>query len=1784
MPQVTSGQLVALTSHYQRLVAQLQAGALTREAFDAAVAQVRFQDPANAWWQINPETGGWVRWDGQAWQADDPARLLPPPPPPPDAFDQVAASWQTLQAQLAAGQIAAPAYAAAAANLRVTDGWGRTWALTPDTGAWTVWDGQQWVPAEPPLTCDNGRPAVEPTVFVEVEDTYARAVANFQAGGLDRAAFEALVAGLRVTDEHGVAWQINPETGAWLRWDGRGWHAAQPPREQAASCGPSRQFTQRLGTAVKDEFRATVRSIPRMVFGFLASRAILATISFFVARLLHAYFCGWKNNGIRDDGGTYSPWLYLQGSHHGLSWAAIWGMGGMLFTCLVMTMLRRGPIRGVKSWAMMPVMFWRRLTGNGLMGGGALALGAGVALVVSRLAGFNAPAGYSLGVGMFFAGMGRPGFMVARFVSGVVRRMFGGARQGLPGRVDLSWLRLALVGVSPGFLLAARLGRDRCLPAGVLLIVLGLMLLASRRRGRPSVQAVVGSLACAALGAVAVVMLDVLTSQHVHADDHGRDEFSGDPKDFWKTEGKALTSHSNKPGSAAAGGSVLGGDDGGDDDDDDDDKDKDDPKKYRFSLTLSKYGIDVYNIPRDDLTARVSCTGPDPAVAEALAAQATASIQCGITGTISSWFTSGAAPEGWSTRCWFEVAIPDDPAERRQPKVARMVVTAPTPNGPLTASCSINVIINEGYELTIDPRPATVKALDSATNVYAQVKVTDDALSDEEKLALERQLGAKIQFTLSGDRASWLKNGPGGAGGQVDGVIASAGGQDVSLYAEPPLGDLTASGPFQAALDAKVEVPGKGVLTCTAPISITPAEWFIEAKRLKDAFVLDLKDAAEFSARLIPMDLSKLPQYCADGRNQLNNLLQVRATGANAPYVVISDKPSESGDERVWSVTFGSNFPANLKEVAGTVDVEIFATVMGAAVTQPVAFNLLGRPELKVKESVNLLVASEPYELPVAVINPGETKWELDPPELTGPEGLKCEVKGGPNDWTVVLTVPEKLPEGTAVAKGSLRLNATATGGGEVPPTVDPKTVAITLCQEGLVLLTNPLKIWPDPAKPPAELRAQVMVINAEKQTVEPDAGALELVHFDDFVEANYPRGGEIFTAAGVTFKFDRVEKTVGVWQVKPAVRIPGDSVVVDCTVEAYVGALSGDSARATLALQVPAEPLVVKAPRLITEVINCRKTIEYLPDKLKPRYEQILAEDGAKLGVDGLYELRHEIWRAARDAMLREAQNYLLLDSFLGVCEEACKWVQWLEKLAWSACCQVAFVFPMNLVADQLHNVALSYIEAAAGGKSIDEWLDESLNSFAGQGTNIGIDVVGGLLFNLEQLTILLLKFFPQTPDGRIKAVIAAMGMSWCGMAAFNLHKTKPNGDPFSLTDAVVEATRNLRDQVITCGLANKLRSGHFGLIPSNLPSGKTTEDIDGPGGTKPGAKPGTKPSGPSPCDDLNATMKSQGGKLSREQVTEWLRDPQKMRSLKNSNDPKLQAEFERVRGQMVGEAVQTTKAHIAKEIIKKKFGLTDRQFDARCGLDPDFADMVRWTERSVKFDDYRTPGSGSSVNTDMDARFTVNGKEVPTSTYKKVADAAFADATGFSKQKLRELYAGDPKALGEIEGASTARQQEMWREGHNVEWTDKNHNVSPRDFSDQNGGPPPIKGAKAGTGSLTDPHGLGLTEAYKSNVELGKGRLSEAAAQTTKGLDTLDGVRGGMAKAKGPVQPLPAPFANVAAKLKEIKQRTGFDHRFDGAVSAELNATLKANGFGSLSDFNSAMTDAFNGLRAAR
>lgn len=1383
-----------LELHYREIRNLFDQRQIAPEDFQFRVDQLRFVDDFGITWQIATD-GQWLRWDGAQWLPGDPYG---------DAYDNAALQYQSLRAMLARGQIDPHAFAAAVANLRVTEPSGEQWTIHPETGAWLVWNGQVWVEGEPPRRAADGSMAVEGSEFADFEEEYRRCYELLQANQISREEFDRRVDKLRLVDERGVWWQISKDTGGWLKWTGQQWVPGEPPRQKVSVDGPARKFVASVAESAKEELKATVRSLPLMIVRGLITRAVIAAVSYWGALYLHAYLLGYKNDGIRDDGGPWAPWLKLTESKQGDSYAYIWGLGGMLFSSLLFTVLSRHPVRNLIGAVKAPFAILSGIKSRGIFGFAAMAFGAGLALVIAARSGVNPQANLSLGIGLLFIGAGQPGYYVARFFAGVVRRVMApkvhGIRQKIP--IDLRVAQLAILGVAPGFYIASKIDPSRHLMYGIGLLAFGAFAVFGMKKPKAAPGTICTILLCGIFGTLIAIVWDWLFPHKAHADDGGRDEFMGDPKDYWKTEGGKLLDASKGAADAAGAGSVAGGG-------------LNPPpieppeEEYTTSLCLDEYAMTITDSLNEDVRAWVVVSGKDPVKCAQLEAQYNASIQMAVTGNVTDWFSAESYADATGAVCNFHVQIPDDPAQRRGPNIAYVVATVQAGARTLSKKCRINLDVQADYEIRMDDA-ITVKANESYQTYYAYVDCKDPSMDGSEQLAKSRALAPSIKFVLSGDVAHWV-----GGPGPVEGYLVGE-GKEIRVEAVVPPEDLKREPPYTVDVEVSCEAREFGVLSRGGRIEIEPPDWFVELQPLKDKMILDFKDAAAFRVRLIHLDSSKMELYGGENGNMLNEHLTVRVEGANQQYAILEEKESD-GAWRYFNVRFSE--AASGVQVEPFLDIVPEARLTGRQVSQRFRIDLSAKPSFEfLQKNAILCAGGEPLPVRGRVKDGKGFKWELQMevvglPEVEPAEEPKME-EG--EKFTINLKASEVDKPTLQFRTGKLKVVAVAQREEGEPLETEPVELELKLGSVGLIVQPNPIKLPLDPTKEaPSQLSARVLYYDEASKQLRADLAAMQKLSFDEWQEGDTPDGHKAFIGAGVSFKFAQVQGSgidaVAVYQVKQKVVVP-TAQAIDALMLITAPGDRGPNAEAFQVLHkfiIPANPDAYAAERIRKEQENCRKTLRYLPEgELKAKFAKIIENDAKILGADGLYHLRRQIWDAAQDALMKEAQNYLEDAKFYDRVAEALDWANYLIGLIVQGMSSVLVPFPGDMAVNLLYQSIPDLVNAVSQGQSPKDWFKNWANGVVANAGGMAVDIAIGQAINLEQL---FLRGMAQYKDPRKAGLIAATIYLNARFARYQV-TTKPNGDPYSLKEAILASLRDLAEEIVTSGVSKATKRYHEG------------------------------------------------------------------------------------------------------------------------------------------------------------------------------------------------------------------------------------------------------------------------------------------------------------------------------------------------------------------------------------
>lgn len=828
----------------------------------------------------------------------------------------------------------------------------------------------------------------------------------------------------------------------------------------------------------------------------------------------------------------------------------------------------------------------------------------------------------------------------------------------------------------------------------------------------------------------------------------------------------------------------------------------------QYALVLSPEVLNLERDGRETVRAWVKVTGPDPAQCERESQRLSAAITFTLTGTAAAWFSASDHAEGEGRAGILELTIPANAATLKGPHAATYTAQVSTPSGNLTQACAITITTSECFELAMDQR-LRLQANDVAGSLMATLRCLDNTITDA--TALIAAATPRIRFNLEGQQSHWIRE-----EGSRPGVLAGAesGGKtpakEVHPLVEVPLADLSESPPFTATITASVEVPRYGSFTQVAAVDIAPPKWFVELQPIKDKLKVGMTDAAVFRVRVLPEDQQKLPLYMTGKVNALNQNVTFYADGKAQPYTYVGEREAD-GEFRVYEVQL-RDVPKDA-DLGEYLDLVAEATLCGQTASQRLRINLSGRPTLEaVPKSVTLVNDGDPVELRLTVRNGDEFTW-----------GLRLEVTGtgevaldGPPDtddgrrFTVALRAGEG-PEGGGIRTGVFGVTAVTTNPetGEKIAT-DPVDVPLTVGQAGLAVSPNPVRLAADPKEPPATFKVRVVRFNASAKRFECDPMAMKALELGDWEDGEAPNGANVFTGAGVTLRFDHSEGSglhqVAVWTAKSKLVIPAPEPIDVLRTLTAPGDWGDDADRFSVSHRfvAPVDAAAAAAERIRVEQERCRYVLGFMPpSELKDTFTRQVENDARMLDAAGLFRLRSAIWNEARKSLEEDASSYLWWSNRWDNLATIADWTSYVCDLTMQGIASVAIPFPGDLVVNVLYKATPEFINAVFNGESVEAWFKNWCYGFYEGLPGMGADMAIGMVVNLEDL---VKKGLQQFRDLK-KACLAACIVYWEARFFRYYAMPKPDGDPYSVRECIVNALRDLAEEIITTGIAKNAR-----------------------------------------------------------------------------------------------------------------------------------------------------------------------------------------------------------------------------------------------------------------------------------------------------------------------------------------------------------------------------------------
>lgn len=839
-------------------------------------------------------------------------------------------------------------------------------------------------------------------------------------------------------------------------------------------------------------------------------------------------------------------------------------------------------------------------------------------------------------------------------------------------------------------------------------------------------------------------------------------------------------------------------------------------EQYTYALELTPPALNLQRDGRETVRAFVKVTGPDPTQCQCESQRLGALVTLRLSGSAAPWFTESVHAEGGGKAGYLDLTIPENTAKLPGPHTASYAAQVDTPVGKLTQVCTITITTGQGFELAMDQR-LRLQANDVAGSLVAVLRTLDDTIPDADKLIARAT--PSIRFALEGAQAHWLREEgrtPGQLRGDVSGSDTPA--KEVHPMAEVPLADLGESSPFSATITASVDVPGHGSFTQAAAVDITPPKWFVELQPIKDKLQVGMTDAAVFRARVLPAEESKLPLYMEGTVNALNQYLTFYADGKAQPYTYIAEREG-AGEFREYEVRL-NDVPKDA-DLGEYLDMVAEATLCGQSTSQRFRINLSGRPQLEATpKAVTLVADGEPVELKLKVKNGDEFSWTLRIEVLdTGevePEGPPESDDG--RHFTMRLRAGEGPEGGLGVRAGTLRAAAVTTHPETGEEIVTEKVdVSLKVGQVGLTVRPSPVRLATDPQGPPATFKVRVVRYNESTKTFESVTSAIKALDLGDWMDGDADSGANVFKGAGVSLTYVRTEGSgvnqVAIWSAKAKLVIPAAApidVERDLTAPGDWGDAQ-DRFTTTHKFVAPVDPVAQPVDKISLELTRCRKMLLFIPEGPKrDQLREVFERDAKNLGADGLYWQRQKIWAAARDCLTDEAESYLFSARMFDAAAEACDWVAYINGLIVQGLSTVLCPFPADMFVNLLYGALPDFVNAAFEGRA-KAWPGEWVKGITEGAPGMAVDMTIGMALNLEDLIKQGLKDYK---DLR-KALVGACAVFWAARFARWYNSTRPDGEPYSLKEAVIAAVRDLAEEVITTGIGKNAKFVKDGMKP---------------------------------------------------------------------------------------------------------------------------------------------------------------------------------------------------------------------------------------------------------------------------------------------------------------------------------------------------------------------------------
>ncbi len=330
--------------------------------------------------------------------------------------------------------------------------------------------------------------------------------------------------------------------------------------------------------------------------------------------------------------------------------------------------------------------------------------------------------------------------------------------------------------------------------------------------------------------------------------------------------------------------------------------------------------------------------------------------------------------------------------------------------------------------------------------------------------------------------------------------------------------------------------------------------------------------------------------------------------------------------------------------------------------------------------------------------------------------------------------------------------------------TITTGKLTVSVVKEGLSIVSGkPLNIYAD-SKREAEIK--ITAATAIHGRTVTDYDLLENIEFSNEIKADNEVSRNALETAALQFEkvgwenvsaFGEEKISAYIYKVKTKNVVPGRG-------KTHHGQISikstkgGETYSVIIPMNLDTASIAYKSEIWREELDRCRKVVYLLPEVYQQKMLDIVNSKAAKLlGYEGLYELRHRVWKIGQTLWQAEGlSGYEDVERWSGYIETTLNWTKWFGEIAADAAVTALSGNPfMGIIGGKIHTTITSSLVAYRNGTSLQTWYESEFAGDFGILMNT-LEDMGAELFDPERVEKLLSKLMGKNP--RTKAIAYLM------------------------------------------------------------------------------------------------------------------------------------------------------------------------------------------------------------------------------------------------------------------------------------------------------------------------------------------------------------------------------------------------------------------------------------------